>query len=216
MTQPYGQQPGNFGQQPGGYPQQGGYPQSPPGGFPQSPPAGYPQQGGYPQAPSYAPGSGGLPQAPPDQGHGGPVTRPGSATAAAVLGFVQGGITTITTLLIIAGLVSADAQASVGGWLLAIAQTAGIVLLIWGGVKLMTGGGRGIFLAGAVLELLICGYYIIRFVTVDTGGFKLAEDFKSAGVLIALIFAVMPAIGLILSMGGATTQFLTSRRAGGY
>jgi hypothetical protein len=200
MTQPYGQQPGNFGQQPGGYPQQGGYPQS----------------GGFPQAPSYAPGAGGLPAAPPDQGHGGPIPRPGTVTAAAVLGFVQAGITTITTLLIIAGLVSANAQGTGMGWLLAIAQVAGIVLLIWGGVQLMTGRGRGIFFGGAVLELVICGFYIIRFLTVETGGFKLAEDFKSAGVLIALVFAIMPAISLALSMGAGTTQFMASRRGSGY
>src|SRR5262249_30303177 len=134
----------------------------------------------------------------------------------AVLGFVQAGITTVTTLLIFAGLVNAKDEASAIGWVLALAQTAGIVLLIWGGVKLMSGGGRGVFLAGTVLELLICAFYIIRFLAVDTGGFKLAEDFKSAGVLIALLFAVMPAIGLILSMGGATTEFLQSRRRPAY
>ncbi|HEU5469069.1 MAG TPA: hypothetical protein VFV67_00330 [Actinophytocola sp.] len=218
MSQPpYGQQPGNYGQS-GGYPQQpsGGYPQAP--GYPTSPPGGFPQQsGGYPQAPGYASAPGGLPQAPPDYGQGGPVGRPGSATAAAVLGFVQAGITTLTTLLLFLGLAQVGDVADTSGvaiaWAIALGQLAGIVLLIWGGVQLMSGAGRALFLAGAALEIVLSLVWLIRFAAAETAGFSLAENVQSFGVFMAIIFAIMPVIGLILAMGGATTQYVQSRRA---
>src|ERR1700741_3888202 len=115
MTQPYGQQPGGnnpggggFQQQPGGnYPGSGGFQQPGSGGFPQAP-----------QAPNYQQGYGSMPQAPKE--YGGPVARPGGTTAAAVLAFVQGGITLITSGILMLGLaaiesVRDEAEASAGG-----------------------------------------------------------------------------------------------------
>jgi hypothetical protein len=184
MSRPYGQEPGPSGS--------------------------HPQQGGFPPAPSYPQGSGGLPQAPAEYG-GGPVGRSGSTTAAAVLGFVQAGITTITTGLFLAGLSNAGGTAE--GWLVVLAQAVGVVLLIWGGVQLLKGTGRTIFLAGAVLEMLICVYWLIQFVAVESAGVEFVENAKSAGALISILFGVMPAIGLILAMGSATTEYVRSRRA---
>ena len=112
MTQPYGQQPDPAG----GYPQSGGYRRArgtrrlratPRGrravtrstagrlqqGYPQSPP------GGYPPAPGYGEG---MPPAPPEYGQG-PMRRPGAVTAAAVLAFVQAGITTIPAVMQLVG-----------------------------------------------------------------------------------------------------------------
>jgi hypothetical protein len=127
------------------------------------------------------------------------VSSPGSATAAAVLGFVQAGITAVATGLILAGLVSAGGGVDEAfGWVLVVAQSVGIFLLVYGGVRLLRAGERGAFVGGAVLELLICVYYAVRFLAVPVDGFALAEHFRSAGVVTALLFAVLPAAGLIL------------------
>ena len=235
MTQPYGQQPGNYGQQPGGYPQQGGYPQSPPAGFPQpgeypqqqagypqSPPGGFPQAGGYPQqsfppGPTYAPGAGGLPVAPPDHGRGGPVEKPGSVTGAAVLAFIQAGITLITTGLIFIALAAAsglasDLGVSLGGslaepWIVAFVQLGGLIILIFGAVQLMSGTSRNLFVGAVILQLVICVYYIIRSLSAS------GDSSTGAGVsiVVPLLFAIMPAIALILAMGGAATQYLQAK-----
>ena len=209
MTQPYGQQPGNYGQQPGPQdPHSGGFPQ--PAGYQQ--PSGY--QPGYPQAPSYVPGTGGLPQAPPDYGRGGPVDKPGTVTGAAVLGYIQAGITLITTGIIFAGLVSSGGSAE--GWLLGLAQLAGLVMLIFGSVQLMSGTGRTLFVAAAALEIAISVYYLIRVLALDTGGLSFADDIKGGFAVIAIFFAIMPAIGLILALGGGTSQYLQAKQRGGY
>jgi len=194
MTQPYGQQPG--GNQPGG----GGYQQPGSGGFPQAP-----------QAPGYQQGYGGMPQAPQEYS-GGPVARPGAATAAAVLAFVQAGITTITTILVWLGvrnLSGGDAalQAGVG-----LAQTVGVVLLIMGGVQIMSGKSRTMLLVGSALEVVISLVWIIQVSVVDTQGIDFVNDIKTGIIAIAIAFAIMPAISLVLGLGNATTQYVQSRR----
>lgn len=219
MTQsPYGQQPGNYGQpgaQQGGYQQGGGYPQSPPagfqqpGGYPQSPAGGF-QQPTYPQAPNYS--QSGLPQAPAEYGSGGSSVRPGQATAAAVLAFVQGGITAITTILGLIG--AADAGGGDGaaiGWLFLIAQAAGVVMLIWGGVQMLQGAGRLILVIACGLELAICAGYLIVFLAVPTFGVGLLEDAKTFLIAVAIFFAIMPGISLIMSLGQPVTQWLQQR-----
>ena len=201
MTQPYGQQPDPSG----GYPQQGG---TPPGGYPQqgTPP------GGYPQAPGYS----SMPQAPQEYTQG-PIPRPGSVMAAAVLAYVQAGITSITTVLAFIGLGTGDIT---GGdlileLLVAIAQAVGIVLLIMGGVQFAAGKSRNLLVAGCTLELVICLYYLIRFLTVDTDGVDQQLVNAATGVMIFIVvfFATMPTISLIMSLGSGATQFLESRRA---
>ncbi len=201
MTQPYGQQPG------GNYPGSGGFEQPGSGGFPQAPQA---PQG---PAPGYQQGYGGMPQAPQEY-TGGPVRRPGVVTAAAVLAYVQAGITTITTILVWLGLsqqVSGGETAFQAA--LALLQTAGVVLLIWGGVQAMGGTGRTLLLAGAAVEIVAALLWIIRFAALDTGGIEVLQDAKGGIIFIAILFAVMPVITLVLAMGQQATQFLQSRQA---
>jgi hypothetical protein len=213
MTQPYGQQPNQGGYpQSGGYPQtpgqgqpQQGYPQSPPYGQPaQSPPHGQPAQG-YPQAPSF----GSMPNAPQEYSSG-PIPRPGSATAAAVLAFVQAGVTAVPGVLALLGSSSLGGNAE--GWASTIAILIGVALLIAGGVQLMGGKGRTMLVVACGLELLISLYFIIRFAALDTGG---SSDVSyGVGLIIgfAVFYAIMPVVALVLTLGATTTQFLESRR----
>jgi hypothetical protein len=187
MTQPYGQQPGQ--NQPGG----GGYPPAP-------------------AAPAYQQGAGGMPQAPQEYG-GGPQGRPGVVTAAAVLAFVQAGITTITTILVWLGVGNQPSDSdTIFQSVLALGQTIGIVLLIWGGVQAMGGKGRTILVAGAALEILVSLAWAIRFAALDVEGIDALESAKGFAIFIAIIFAVMPAITLALVMGQQATQYTQGGR----
>lgn len=206
MTQPYGQQPDPSG----GYPQQGG---TPPGGYPQqgTPPGGYPQQGtppgGYPQAPGYP--QGGLPQAPPDYGQGGPIVRPGGVTAAAVLTFVQAGLTIISAgafLIALAALESAsdtyglDLGDSTGEFW--IASLLGLVaggLLIAGGVKALGGSNGQLFTISIALQLVLSVYWMIRLVTQD------------GSPLWPILMAVMPVIAISLWYSSAAKQYVAAK-----
>lgn len=214
MTQPYGQQPGQPGQPGGGYPQTPGQGQ-PAQGYPQSPPYGQPAQG-YPQAQPYpqAPGYGAMPPAPPEYSSG-PIPRPGTATTAAVLAFVQAGITLIPTVILLAGLfqaTDADASDTGMGWAVTLAQVLGVVLLIVGGVQILGGKSRAMLIAGAAVELACSVFWIILISGVDSGGFDVIDTGKGVIIGIAIFFAIMPTISLVMSVGATTTQFLQSRR----
>jgi hypothetical protein len=194
MTQPYGQQ------QPGGNnPGSGGFQQPGSGGFPQAP-----------QPPAYQQGYGGMPQAPQEYS-GGPIPRPGGTTAAAVLAFVQGGITLITTGILMIGLAAIANLAndvndqSAGGvdisgslaeaWIVAIVQLIGVGLLIYGGVKLLSGAPGPLFMIAAGLQVVLCIYWLVR----------------SATPIVPIVLAVMPIVALALTFSGTHKQFVASR-----
>jgi hypothetical protein len=213
MTNPYGQ-PGQDPQQAGGYQQSGGYPQS--GGFqqpgPGTPPGGYAQPA-YPTAPSYpsTPGGGYSPNQMVN-------TRPGSATGAAVLGFVQAGITLVTTILMLFGLAGVGSGVDSGelalAWIVTLAQALGAALLIYGGVQLIGGSGRTIFMAAAGVEIAICLYYLIRILALDTSNeLPGASELKSSAAMIPILFAVMPVIGLCLALTSSAGAWSQSKQA---
>jgi len=143
-----------------------------------------------------------------------PLEKPGSVTGAAVLGYLQAGLTLITTVLLFAGLAgSPDNTAGVAeGWILAIAQLVGIILLIFGAVQLMSGSGRGLFISAVTLELAICLYWLIRIAAKDTSGLQIARNAKSAAIVFPIAFALLPVIALILVLGGNTGRWLQAKR----
>lgn len=223
MTQPYGQQPDPSG----GYPQSGGFPQAPgypqtPGqgqpaqGYPPSPPYGQPAQG-YSQNPQYGQQQdysyGTMPSAPPEYSSG-PQSRPGTVTAAAVLAYVQAGITLIPTILILIGLASGNNNSDEVAidWLIVLAQVVGAALLIAGGVQIMAGKSRNLLVAGCGVEIAVCLAWMIRTAAIDSGGYDVIDAGKGIIIGVAIFFAIMPAISLIMALGGSTTQFLQSRR----
>ena len=172
------------------------YGQQPPGNFNQ----------GQGQGPAY----GAMPAA-PQEASSGPIARPGGVTAAAVLAFVQAGITAIPGVMAVAG--SANVGGGDGeGWASTIAILVGVALLIVGGVQLMGGKNRNILLIACGLELLISLYFIIRIGTIDSQGVEAVDYGKGVIIGFAVFFAIMPVISLVLSLGSSATQFLQSRR----
>jgi hypothetical protein len=172
MSQPYGQQPGDFNQG---------------------------QGSGY----------GAMPPAPAEYSSG-PITRPGTVTTAAVLAFVQAGLTLICSVVLMIGLgaiAGAINDESIGGidvnegalaglWILAIVGLAGAGVLIWGGIKALSGTAGQILVIAAGLQILLCIIWLAAF----------------QGGIVAILLVIMPIIILVMSLGGPAKQYEASRK----
>ncbi|MGH3758795.1 hypothetical protein [Actinophytocola sp.] len=172
----------------------------------------HPGGGGPPPAPGYQQGYGGMPQAPQEYG-GGPVARPGNTTATAVLAFVQAGVTLITTGILMIGLaaienVADDLETSAGGvdigaglaeaWIVSIVQLVGVGLLVYAGVKVLSGTAGPLLVIATGLQLVLCVYWLIR----------------GADPIVPVLLAVMPIVALILSFGAANKDYVRFRTTG--
>lgn len=165
MSQPYGQQPGDFNQ-----------------------------------------GAGAMPPAPAEYSSG-PVTRPGTVTAAAVLDFVQAGITLISSILmmtVLGAVTSAANDETLAGvevdegmlalfWGLTVVGIIGAGLLIWAGVKALGGTAGNLMLIANGLQIVLCIVWLV------------------VGATIAVGFVIMPIIALVLAMQAPAKQFEASR-----
>jgi hypothetical protein len=156
------------------------------------------------------PGFGSMPAAPPEY-TGGPVTRPGSVTAAAVLAFVQAGLTLICTIVVMIILAAvtdiANESESVGGvdidesgltlaWILAIVGLVGAGLLIFAGVKTLAGKAGQLLVIAAALQILLCIVWLAAL----------------GGGLVSVVLIVMPIIMLVMALGSASKQYEASKR----
>jgi hypothetical protein len=195
MTNEYGQQP-----YPGQQPPIPGY------GPPQTPPAGQPVYAGQPY-PQQNPGYGGYGPA--------PIEKPGAITGAAVLGFIQAGLTLISTIILAMGLMNAGSLTSDGlaePWAITIIQFVAVILLIFGSVQLIGGSSRAMFLTAAGLEVALALYWAIRFGATETAGISAIENFRNSLIIIAVGFAIMPVIALILAAGSAPGRYIQAKR----
>jgi hypothetical protein len=151
-------------------------------------------------------GYGAMPPAPAEHSAG-PITRPGTVTAAAVLNFVQAGITLISSILmmtVVGAVTSAADDESLGGievdegmlavfWILTIAGVLGAGLLIWAGIKALSGTAGNLMMIANGLQIVLGIVWLI------------------VGAPIAVAFLIMPIISLVLSMQGPAKQFEASR-----
>lgn len=137
-----------------------------------------------------------------------PVARPRIVTATAVLAFAQALFSALSTGSVISGLLGdGAARAAVvdGGtpttaWIGAVAQVVGIVLLVVGGARLLTGRGRTALVVGAAVEIGIVVYYLIT------------SNLIPIDIAISIFFTILPAVVLVLALGRGATGFLASRR----
>lgn len=154
-------------------------------------------------------GYGGMPPAPPEYSSG-PATRPGTVTTAAVLAFVQAGLTLICSVILMIGLgalagamddadtiggIDVNEGALAGLWILSIVGLAGAGLLIWGGVKALSGTAGKLLVIAAGLQILLCVIWLAAF----------------QGGIVSILLAVMPIIILVMSLGGPAKQYEASR-----
>jgi hypothetical protein len=138
-----------------------------------------------------------------------PVRRPGTVDAATAFAYAQAGVTTLTTLASwVATMMFPNRIAGFGRndlgliAVVGLAQIAGIGLLIVGGAGVFKGEARGTLIAGCALELVICGFYLVRY--------ALMPQLPSHTFLVwcAVAHAVMPVIGLLLIQGKEARRYL--------
>lgn len=178
------------------YPAQNPYPAA------QYPAAQYPAPYGYPQPYGYP---GGYPPAPT-----GPA-RPGLATAAIVLGYVNAGLLILAGALLLFGAsIISDLENGLGsgtdyGTELALDGFVNLVaagLLIAGAVMFSgrRSGGRIMFAAANAIVLLEAVYWLVRF----------SDDrFDTQSYIVwAVLFSALAALGLAFSFAGDVTRWL--------
>jgi hypothetical protein len=164
----------------------------------------YGQQPGDPNQ-----GFGSMPAAPPEYTSG-PVARPGTVTAAAVLAFVQAGVTLICAVVMIGvlGAVSGADNETIGGvkfdvnggalalgWAVTIISVVGSGLLIWAGVQALSGKSGMLLVIACAVEIALAVVWLVF-------GFG----------IFPVLLAIMPIISLILMLGAPAKQFVASRR----
>ncbi|CRK57108.1 hypothetical protein [Alloactinosynnema sp. L-07] len=167
------------------------------------------QQPGYPQQP-YQQFSG-LPMAPAEPGQV-RVPRPGVVMSAAVLAFVQAGLTAISTLGVVGIAVDLrdGAFPVVGG--LAAAQLVGLLLLIFGGVMALQGKDRVALTVGNVLQLGLCLTYLILINAIPNVDPEDPEGARVAVTLFAVFFAVLPTISLVQTWVSSVGGWMGAQR----
>lgn len=147
----------------------------------------------------------------PDQ----PAVRPGVVLSAAVLAFVQGSATAITTIyMLMVGILRDDAAGTVVLGL-AVLQLIGLHLLFLGGIMLLQGRGRRSLTGGNVVHLALSALWIAT--AIEYGGDIDVYDpagGTAAVIRFAVAFAVLPVIGLIQTWHRNTTEWLRSRETG--
>jgi len=134
-----------------------------------------------------------MPPAPAECSSG-PIARPGTVTAAAVLAFVGALSGAVDDAESIGGIDVDEGMLAVL-WILALVGLAGAGLLIWGGVKAMSGTAGQLLVIAAGLQIVLCIVWL--------AGFE--------GSVVSILLAVMPIITLVMSLGGPAKQFEASR-----
>jgi hypothetical protein len=179
--------PGQYG--PPGYGQPP-YSQQPPYGQPAYPPPGY--------VPGWAP----QPQLQPHAWPHGP-RRPGTATAAAVLGIVTGSLTTIGGFGFLVGGLTGDGDLST--WLLSLGLPAGGLLLA-GGIRLLGRRSAELVLWSAVAAAVLVVLALL-------GGIATLADDDLDGVLGFTVFALpLPVVTAALAGQRTVRDWVTAGR----
>lgn len=147
--------------------------------------------------------------------------RPGVTTAAAVLGFVQAGLAILGGVFTVFGAAGASAEereamalpdafrtevADHIGLLtiVGIVVIAGSGVLIGGSVTLLSGRNRPLYLSGMALQLALSVCYLVMCVIAQSDD----ADEGAGFAVVAVLYAVMPVIGMSLSAGSSTKVFL--------
>jgi len=208
-----------------GYGEQTGYPAAPaaqPPGYgpgPESPPGYSSGPGGYPAPDGYPPYGSGYGY----QMQRGP-SRPGSATASAVLMFIQAAVVLFSTFYVLffaslagsasaAGVPEAD-QYETEFTVIGILQLVSVGLLIFGGVQLLGGSatGRVLTIVACGIQLAFVVYWMIRIGSLP----DFDVDGSTFFFVVPLMYAVLPLVALPLALGRPVTEYLAAKQRGSH
>jgi hypothetical protein len=140
----------------------------------------------------------------------GPVARPSVTTAGGVLAFAQAAATALATAVVVTALITIASFGSVEtarqagiyigstvaeGWVAAVVQLAGIVVLIVAGRRVLSGTGERLYLTAMGLQVVLCVYWLIR----------------GAFALVPLVLLIMPLLGVVFLLGAASQEYIRAR-----
>lgn len=174
------------------------------------------QQPGYGQQPGGPPAYGQQSGYAPQYGYGGgaPPSRPGGVTAAAVLGFILGGLATVGAIFFVgsSALIGVDDGGSglagaLSGIIIVLALIFLViaVIMIWGSVLALKGRSRVLLIVGASL---LTAFGLISFFS------SLGNSGTDAGGIVSpLIGLVMSILIIVLLSVGAASQYFAALRA---
>jgi hypothetical protein len=175
-------------------PQAPGYP---PYAAPGYPPPGYPPPG-YP-VPPYAAAPWNAPRVPTTWPHG--PGRPGIATAAAVLGFVTGGLTAMGSFFCLMALLFGGGDLTTITLVLGLPCAAG---LIRGGVLVLRRESTNVLTASAVLSVAVLLFTLMA-------GFLSDNHGETVGIaLFVVLAAVLPVVTACLGASGTVRGWMES------
>ncbi|SDI15508.1 hypothetical protein SAMN05192558_101386 [Actinokineospora alba] len=141
------------------------------------------------------------------------VRRPGMVVSAAVLAFIQSGLTAITTLVMVFVAMGRTGTHAVIAHTLWGLQFIAMEGLVAGGVLLLLGKHRSVIIAGNAIHLLLSLLWIG--VAVWFPGTTLDPEDPSGAkgglVLIAIAFSVLPLVSLIQAGAHSTGAWLRFR-----
>jgi hypothetical protein len=120
--------------------------------------------------------------------------QPGTVFLAAAFGELAAGLTLVGAV-VIGGAQPNGALV----WLVVGAQVIAAALLVAGGISLLLGHGRRMLIAGGVLDLVVCGAYLLY----------LAAD-EPALVWVPFIFVGLVAVSLVLASLPVTRDHLAT------
>lgn len=186
-----------------------------------SPSSSYSVQSGYPAPPGYPPN----PDYPPPYGYPpygyqmprGPV-RPGGATAAAVLMFIQAAVVIVSTLYVLIGASALGFAGSYGEpsgnslgtefTVIGILQLVSAGALIFGGVQLLSGSSRVLAIVACGVQLVFVVYWMVRIGTIA----DFSSDNDPVFFVVPLMYAVLPGVALPLSLNN-TAAYIQAKRS---
>ncbi|HVK25142.1 MAG TPA: hypothetical protein VM677_27610 [Actinokineospora sp.] len=164
----------------------------------------------YPQQPYQQ--FGGLPMAPAEAGRV-YMARPGVVVSAAVLAFVQAGLTAVSTLGVV-GISSENMRDGtfevVGG--LALVQFLGLLALIFGAVMLLQGKDRVTLTIANIVQLGLCVTYIALITAFPNVDPEDPDGARAAVIVFAIFFAIMPIISLAQSWVSSVGRWMNAQR----
>ena len=140
--------------------------------------------------------------------------RPGAATAAAVLAFVQAGLLLLAVLAIVVAAVADDVPGNDVGVAVLVAVVActlaGLDLL--GGLFLLRGAGRTLLLVGTWIEVGLLGLLFLVVLADAVTGNPVDPTADLVGVLVLLVLAVVPVVRLVQATRPAVGSWLAARQ----
>lgn len=147
--------------------------------------------------------------------------RPGITTTASVLGFVQAGLAIVGGLFVLIGSLAAAGRVDAVGFdaavadqvavfvCVAIIQLAGCGMLIAGSVVLLSGRSRHLYMSGMAVQLALCVTYVaLAGIQLSRNSTPTEDDPSGGFIVLAVLFLVMPILGLAFAASASTSRFL--------